>query len=132
MKDIFNNTDIELLCVLLHEQRGVLVAVVLVAGVVVGHEVVVEVVVAAHAHVEDAARQRRRQLPRAAQLRGQQVHRLLEVFDLLVERDAPHEVLARVVQDPRRGRGVVHAVEGRVGGGRPRVRRKQRQSQELS
>ena len=122
----------ELLGVLLHQQRGVLVAVVLVAGVVVGHQVVVEVVVAAHPDVEDAPRQRRRQLGGAAQVLAQGVQRLLEVLDLLVERDATHEVLPRVVQDPRRRRRVVHPVQRRVAARGVRVRRQQRQAQELS
>lgn len=68
------------------EESGELVRVVAAPGVVVGRQVVVEVVVAPHPDEHDGPRQpvrRRRRAGRADDMR----HRRLEVPDLLVERD---------------------------------------------
>jgi hypothetical protein len=79
--------------VVLEQERGVGRRVVLLRrGVVVGHEVVVEVVVAAHAHVEDAPAQVLRQPRRVAAEPGRArhvAHRRTEVVHLLRQREVP-------------------------------------------
>lgn len=64
-------------------------SVVLVAGWVVGHEVVVEVVIAAHSDEEDAAREGASHVVGAEVVRDL-IQRRLEVPYLLVERNATH------------------------------------------
>jgi hypothetical protein len=78
----------ELLRVLAGERVGVLLRRVLLAGGVDGrHEVVVEVVVAAHAHREDAPAQVARRRVLVAQDAHQLLHRRLVVLELPAEAD---------------------------------------------
>ena len=79
----------ELLSVLLNQKVCKLLPIVLISGVVVGHEVVVEVVVAPHPNEEDAVRDRvghRISTEGVSDL----IEGRLEVLDLLVEWYAPN------------------------------------------
>nr|ACR34604.1 unknown [Zea mays] len=98
--------------------------------VVVGHQVVVEVVVAAHPHEQDGARHQVRRRRRARRA-GDPRHGRLEVLDLLVEWDPPDKVAATVVEDPGGGRGVVDALQDMLHGRGFRVGWHQGQSKQL-
>ena len=83
----------EMIGVVLNQEISELVGVELVTGREIGHQVVVEIVVASHSNEEQASSHRVCNGHRNTGLAGHLIQRCLEVMNLLVEWYTPHLII---------------------------------------